>query len=79
MTTTALVTNLLQDRISVYSKCLVYAYRVHPDMSLEDIFHIGFKAKSYFNKQKPEPEAPLRFSQLPKIPGYMMQLQHITQ
>lgn len=48
-------------------------------MSLEDIFHIGFKAKSYFNKQKPEPEAPLRFSQLPKIPGYMMQLQHITQ
>lgn len=46
-------------------------------MSLEDMFHIGLKAKSYFNKQKPEPEAPLRFSQLPKIPGYVMQLQHI--
>ena len=58
VTTATLVTNPLQDKISVYSKCLVYDYWVHPDMSLEDTFHIGLQEMSYFNKQKPEPEAP---------------------
>ena len=47
-------------------------------MSLEDTSHIGLQAMSYFNKQKPEPEAPQRFSLFPQIPESMMQLlQHI--
>ena len=36
-------------------------------MSLEDTFHIGLQAMSYFNQQKPEPEAP----QIPPFPRFL--------
>lgn len=72
VTTTGLVTNLLQDNIS---SCPVMAndgfMTLGPSWyEFKNCFpYIGLEANSYFNKQGSGPEGPSRFSQVCQIPG----------